>query len=262
MLNGLIRKDVKAVDKKDPIRSILGNVLGDTRTRTVVLDGQRPYGIPNQRALMGRNLNDRSKVEKFTMPTPVLTPSSDRYAALAVIDETLAAYLPVEENGRLRGIVDPLDLVADLEDGPTAGDAAEIVPALKATATIGEAITVFHKVHVDHLPVLDGNGRLCGALARSAVIRLEGQARESRGRQDYATDSIHMHKDAVGGFMDDAFIEAPADLDCPATAKLLRDAGYAIVRLERHNGGETYGVVTPAYLARACNRQKLGTSLV
>lgn len=249
-ISAFVRTDFKVVDKRDALHSVKGWLTGDTDKVPIVVDDGRPFGIVNERALMGRSLDLNAHIHQFTLSTRALKSTDSLETARAKMAEFRAAYLPVEDaRGKLLGYVSAVDLARETLDGEAARDLAVPVTTLREDHTLGDALHAFQKEYVEYLPVVRRDGRVSGVLRRSDFLKMEFNAGD-KGRRDAGGEKIRFLNDPVGGFVDQAapFVrpETPAD----GLLETLDDVGYALVGTE----DKMLGVVTPETLFRVNGR--------
>lgn len=245
-IHDLVRTDYKAVDKRDGLHSVMGWIKGDTDKVPIITDGGRPFGIVNDRALMGRKLHHNAHVEHFTLTTRALPHNATLDDAMARMAEFRAAHLPVEEKGKLLGYVSAVDLVRESGVECTANDLCVPVTTLREDQTLGEALHVFSQEYVDHLPVLDAQGRPRGILARRRILQLEADYADGHGRKDAGGNPVTFLDNPVQGFTDNA-VTLPPTAASEDVLDTLESWGYALVE---DKGGQFVGIVTPETLAR------------
>ncbi|HVM45141.1 MAG TPA: CBS domain-containing protein [Candidatus Thermoplasmatota archaeon] len=246
-----LRTDFKAVDKRDALHSVKGWLTGDTKKVPIIVDDGKPFGIVNERALMGRSLDLNAHLHQFTLATRALKPTSTIEEARAKMAEFRAAYLPVEDaRGRLVGYVRAIDLARESLDGEKARDLAVPVTQLREEQTIGDALHAFHKEYVEYLPVLRRDGRVTGVLRRSDVLNVEFNAGD-KGRKDAGGEKFSLLRDPITGFMDETPRFVTPDTPAAALLETLEDEGYAFVGSRE---GRLEGVVTPETLFRPNGR--------
>lgn len=242
-----VRTDYKAVDKRDELRSVMGWLAGDATKVPIVLDGQKPFGIVNERALMARQLDGKAKIEPYALPTRALPLTASVEEARDRMAELRAAYLPVTDaRGKLAGYVRAIDLARENGRSASALDVAVPITALQEQSTLGDALNLFQKEYVDFLPVVRSDGRLTGVLPRRTVLRMEFNTGD-KGRKDAGGEKFTMLHDPVGGVMDEApaFVKPTSSFE--EVLDTLDEAGYAIVRKDE---GHLLGIVTPETLFR------------
>lgn len=228
-VSSYLRTDYKAVDKHDPLNAVLGWLTGDAKNVPIIMDDGKPFGIVNERALMGRSLDGHARVHQFTLATRAIPQTADASAARERMAEHRAAYLPVaDEHGKCAGYVRAVDVARDEEDARRAMDVAVPVTTLREDSTIGEALNAFGKEYVEYLPVNGTNGRLAGVLSRSAVVRITLHS-GNKGRLDAGGEKISMLNMPVSGFMDSAPTLVRGDAGVPSLLTRIEGAGYALV---------------------------------
>lgn len=250
----LLRTDFKAVDKRDEVHTVFGWLTGDAAKVPIIVDGDKPLGILNERALMSRRIDTHAKIEQFTLVTRALPLSAELGDTTDRMRELRASRLPVEDKrGKLAGYVTSIDVARASETiTRRASDLCLPVRALEEKHTLGDALHAFTQEYVDFLPVTNGGGKVTGVLPRSTLLRMELDASAGKGRRDAGGEKFHYLNDAVGGFMDEAPVMLPAAASFDALLKTIEQSGYAIV--QRENGGGVLGVVTPETLFRAGDR--------
>jgi CBS domain-containing protein len=247
----LVRTDFKAVDKRDALHAVKGWLTGDTTKVPIVLDGERPFGIVNERALMGRHMDLNAHVHQFALATRAITPETSLDDARRRMAEHRAAYLPVEDKrGKLLGYVTAVDVFRAEMNGSKAMDLAVPVTMLREDQTMGDALNAFAKEYVEFLPVIDNAGRVGGVLSRSEVLKMEFNNGD-KGRKDAGGEKFTMLNDPIRGFMDLAPNFVPPATPADALLDTLEEEGYAIVGAD---GGKPVGLVTPETLFRANGR--------
>ena len=122
-IENLLRTDFKAVDKHDEVRTVFGWITGDAKDVPLIVDDGKPVGILNERALMSRRLEQKAKLDPYTLMTRALPLNATLEAAAARMREFRAARLPVEDaRGKLAGYVTAIDIArahaAEKRGGP------------------------------------------------------------------------------------------------------------------------------------------------
>lgn len=247
-LTPILRTDHKAVDKRDELRTVMGWIAGESRKVPIVMDGEKPIGILNERALMSRRLDQKAHIEPYMLPTKALPLDAPIDKVRARMSEFRAAYLPVEDKrGRLAGYVAAVDVARQTLNGARASDLALPVAGLREAQTMGEALNLFGKEYVDFLPITRENGRVAGVLPRRTVLRMELEGSD-KGRRDAAGEKMHPLKDPVGGFMEQTPVFVLPNAGGAELLDTLDESGYAIVQ---GSDGRMLGMVTPETLFRA-----------
>lgn len=247
-LSTLLRDDVKPVDKRDGIHTVMGWLTGQTDKVPIVLDDERPFGIINERAIMSRSLDPRAKVDAYVTPTGAVATDTPLEDVARRMSEHRAQHLPVADpRGRLAGYVAATDVARETIPRFTAADVCLPVQVLTESHTMGDALNVFTKEYVDYLPVANANGRISGVLPRRAVLSVEFNA-GSKGRKDAGGEKFTLLSAPLHGFMDEAPVIVKPDLAHEALLEILEESGYAVVQ---DASGRLMGVVTPATLLRA-----------
>lgn len=243
-VSSLLQTDFKAVDKRDELRTVMGWVAGEASKVPIILDGKRPFGIVNERAMMSRSLDERAKVDRYTLPTRALALTDSLETAREMLAKFRAPHLPVEdERGQLAGYVCAIDVARELAAGREAREVAVPIATLSEESTMGEAVNAFQKEYVDFLPVTGGNGEVTGVLPRRAVLRMELHV-GNKGRKDAGGQKFSMIRDPVAGVMDDTPRVVAPGASLETVLDTLESSGYALV--PGADGG--LAIVTPETL--------------
>lgn len=243
----LLRHDFKAVDKRDEVHSVMGWLRGDTEKVPLVVDDGRPFGIVNDRAMMGRRLDHKAKVEGYTLPTRALPVTAPLGEAMERMREFRAAFLPVEdERGHLAGYVSSLDVARGAGLDARASELALPISTLRDDQTVGDALSLLMREYIDVLPVLDAQGQPRGVLHRRAVLHLAAEASD-KGRKDAVGNKLRSLDIPVSGIMEETAIFIDGGAPFHEVVAKLEKFGYALVR----ENGKLVGIVTPETLFRA-----------
>ncbi|HEX2021919.1 MAG TPA: CBS domain-containing protein [Candidatus Thermoplasmatota archaeon] len=247
-ISSYIRTDCKPVDKRDGLHNVMGWVTGDSDSVPVVMDGGVPFGIVNERALMGRRIDPNARIETYTLTTRALSPTTPLEEAMARMAEFRAAHLPVANaRGKLEGYVSAVDLVRSNGVNRRAADLCVPVQALAEAQTIGDALHAFNQEYVDYLPVRDAQGRVSGVLARRTILQYEASAGHGRGRKDAGGEKPQTLHGELGGFADATIVSVRPDAPAAEVVDLVEEHGYCFVI---GNDGRLQGVATPQTLVR------------
>lgn len=248
----LLRTDFKAVDKRDGIHSVMGYVTGDNPKVPIITDGGKPYGILNDRAMIGTRLDPNAHVESYVLTTRALPQTASLGEVAARMAETRAAHIPIEDpRGKLAGYVSAIDVAREQGSDLAARELSVPVTTLTGRQTLSEAKHAFSKEYVDYLPVLNGEGRIAGILPRRAILTMEAGTGHSRGRKDAGGEKVSpMRESLVEGHVQPATIVGQ-DVAMDKILDLLEDNGHVAVidRAERF-----IGIITPETLHRAAGR--------
>ncbi|GEM_PF-6569228 len=252
-LGPFLRTDFKAVDKRDGIHSVMGWIKGDTDTLPIVVDEGRPFGLVNDRAITtGRRLDERAKVESYSLVTRALPETASLEEVARRMAELRAAFLPIEDKkGKLAGYVSAIDVARERGAADRkARDLAVPIATLRMEQTLGEALHAFSQEYVDHLPVLDGDGRIRGVIHRRDVVVL-GANNGDKGRMDAIGERHHPLKDPVSGFADEPVGIVPPHATFEEVERALESWDYAIVS---NGDARVLGIITPETLMRSLTR--------
>ena len=242
-----IRTDYKEVDKRDEVRNVLGWIRGDTSTLPVIVDDGRPFGVVSERAMLGRRIDSKAKVEGYTLTTRALTPEATLEDAMSRMAEFRSAHLPVADGkGKLAGYVSAVDIAREHANGAKirADDVATPVTALRPEQTMSEAHNAFSKEYVDYLPVIDAQGRAAGVVTRRMLISMDLNAMD-KGRKDAGGERIHIDREPISGYMDEHAPIIDGSTPLQQTIAKVEEFGFVLVKA---GNGQLSGIITPQTL--------------
>lgn len=245
-----VKTDFKAVDKHAPLHSVKAWITGDRAKLPLVVDKDRPFGIVNERALMGKHMDLNAHIHQFTLSTRALAATDSVEQATERLAEFRAAYLPIEdERHKLVGYVSALDLAREGLNRRSASDLAVPVTTLREDQTVGDALHAFAKEYVEYLPVVRADGRVAGVLSRAAILRVEFDNGD-KGRKDAGGEKLRILEATVDGLMEPApAVLAPTE-SFDTLARAIDEHGYAIVGA----AGRIHGIATAETLFRPIGR--------
>lgn len=249
-----IRTDFKEVDKRDELRNVLGWVQGDIDKVPLITDEGKPFGVISERAMLGRRIDPKARIEGYVLTTRAVTPEATVDDVMSRMAEFRAAHLPVEDGkGGTAGYVAALDIVKQkLPAGTHASDLAMRVTTLREDQMLSEAHHAFSQEYVDFLPVMDGNGRISGVVPRKTLIMMDARYDSNKGRKDAGGNRIHPQKEALAHFVDGTAPVLDGGAPLHKVIDAVRDFGCAIVR--DANGGIAGIVTAQTLVQRATGR--------
>ena len=133
-----------------------------------------------RRAVRQRDRNHQltQRVQELMVDNPVaVLPGSSVEAAAQLMTELRISSLLIEENGHLLGILTDRDLrVRVLAQGKSSATGVDEVMtklpvSIGADAYVFEAVMLMSEHNVHHLPVIDVDGRICGILSATDVVK-------------------------------------------------------------------------------------------
>lgn len=250
LVDALLRKNFKPVDKRDALQNVLGWLTGDTNVVPIVMDGPAPFGIVNERALMSRKLEHKAHIGHYALATRSVPQTATTQTAAERMSEFRAGYLPVHDaKERLTGYVTALDVTRDADLHKTARDLAQPVGSLQEKETLGDALHRFTQEYVPYIPVVN-DGHYVGILPRRHIVRLAMNAGD-KGRTDNRGEKINALTQSIGGFMEAADSAVRPNASTSAVLDAVEKRGYAIV-MERD--GPVLGLITPETLVWGVGR--------
>lgn len=221
----------RAVDRQDPLKRVHAWLHGESDERPVVCDGKHPFALINVHAILGHRVREDTRIDDVARPVPCLEPTDDRDQALRKFLDASTTYLPIRQGQppRLLGIVDAVHVLAAFEDGPSAGVACAPVDPLRSTDTIDHAATCFGQTSAERLAVVDGRGRVLGALPRPMTIRVQSSFQQGMERMDKVGNSRDLGDEAVTGYLEDRWCQLPAGAEYRECVEHVRQHGTCFV---------------------------------
>jgi predicted transcriptional regulator len=180
----IMRTDYVSVDVKETIAQMIGKLRKTKQHSTLVFDKNKYLGMIARRYLLtsridpsvmkvGNVLKKRSK-SKIAFFVPPLKPESDLKEICKKLATADTHMLPVIEKDKVIGIVSSHDVANEIMDGYKKLSCSELASMGAITLTykdeIGKAINLFSKYGIDHLPVVDMQGRMMGMVMLSDLI--------------------------------------------------------------------------------------------
>lgn len=255
MLDELIRDDLYLVDKRDALRAVQGTLQGDRDDVPILTDGDRAFGVLNERGLVRSRLDLEEKLAHYAVGTKFLAPTSSLDEAVQVALTSGLPHVPVRDGDEVTGYVRSRDLaLAVLDDDGMDLDAQELMKpgtVLRKTQRLGETLEVLRDRSEGVFPVTDEDGDLVGVLERAAVVRAgsKGGGRSGGGQRNWNDKGeVESRSDLpVAGLMTTHYATVGPRAGPDEIRRALDDFGYAVVV----EGREPRGVLTPLTVLRA-----------
>jgi CBS domain-containing protein len=165
----VLRINYLAISPNDTLSSVFGKLEKGKHTEAVALDDQGRYaGMLWKRALIrGRIDPAATKAKNFITKPATLTAEMPLEEAARLLHESDFHVLAVLDKGkRVLGICGARDVLDNLQHLLGDAKASEVgtmkLITLRDTDPLAKAVAVLHHDKIDHIPLIDGSGRLTG----------------------------------------------------------------------------------------------------
>lgn len=164
----ILRKNYLAAAPDDVLSSVFGKLGRGKHTEAVIIDAKGLFvGMLNKRALIRSRIDaSETKVKGFVAKTSTLTEEMTLERAAALMFASDFHVLPVvDKNKKVIGIAGARDLLSEVQDSFTqsAQDLGTMkLITLNDSDPVAKAVGLFHKTGIDHIPLVDKQGRLTG----------------------------------------------------------------------------------------------------
>ncbi len=179
----LLRTDYVSVDVQDSIAHLIGKLKQAKAHSALVFEGKKYMGVLAKRFLLtsridpskmkvGNIIKKRSKAKaQFYVPTLELdTNLKEICRKMAAADTHL---LPILQKNKVVGVVDSHDIAIEIASAYgkiTCQEFASTPITAQAKDGIFKALDVLSRKNIDHLPIVDEQGRLIGMVALSDIV--------------------------------------------------------------------------------------------
>jgi len=200
----LLETNFLRVDENEPISKFIGRIASAGKDTALVFDGKNFLGIVSKRQIARRSVNvSKAKVSNVLESAPILSLNDSIFSIAESMYSSGARILPVEENGKVSGIVSSVSVIRQIKNFPElrnlkAKDIASFdMVVLDEKESIGKALSVMKQKNVKKIPVTDSKKKLVGivrfedimlsylkwASDRSDVFRSEGGASHTNEKE-------------------------------------------------------------------------------
>ena len=253
----LIIRDFPKVDKNEPMSKVVAllreyhNVKG-----VVVFDGEKYFGVITEKNIIRTRFNLEEKAEKLALRIKPLKVGFDPSEAALKMVESGTRVIPVEEDGKIIGIVTAYKLLEyfkdKLKDVKVKEIMVEDVITISPNAKISKAITIMRKKNVSRLPVVE-DGRVVGIITVRDIIEkvIYPKERATVGEKGEAYPSLAMPVSAI--MTTNVITVSPDDSLKDLIEKFLRFniSGCPVVK-----DGRLVGIVTKRDVLEFISRKK------
>jgi CBS domain-containing protein len=173
----IIKDDFLVFDEGTTLTEMIGKLKLLEKRSALVFRNKKYLGMVEKKKFLHTNIDEsKAKIGNYVQNTPILSKQTDLLEAARLLSETDVNVLPVEEDKKIVGIINSLDVVTTIIDSPEAtklrvNDVKYQKPTkIQRDDLIATAIEVMRLQHIDHLPIFDKD-KLFGLLSYRDVIR-------------------------------------------------------------------------------------------
>lgn len=190
----ILTKNYVKVDVKDTIAVLLGALKKAKERYALIFEGKKYLGVITKRTILTEridinqtkvaNIAKRRSNAKGSIYVPTLEPDTDDKTICKLMAAANTHILPVIQDGKVIGVVKAEDVL--MEMAPILRTSCEKIAKKPMTATpdtkISKAFEILTKNHIDHLPIVDGQGALTGIISVSDLMENTELFAENRQR--------------------------------------------------------------------------------
>ncbi len=257
-MNQLLVRDVMSeaavvAKKGDTLSDVISKMKKDHLREVPVLDGDKPVGLVSYTSfLMRRSVPLSAKVEQVMRPVPRL---EEDMSVTHAAEELMSAGVrgaPVVRNGKMVGFISRTDIIKILPKvdelrGKKLSDFMSSNPlSVTEKESVRKAQMLMKGLMEKSLPVVDGTGRLVGAVTMSDVMEVLWSSKATARPSNEMRGEKEAPDIAVASIMSRPPVSASISDNLEKVASLMLGKGVATVFVE--DGGNLVGVVSQADL--------------
>ncbi|MBW2995920.1 CBS domain-containing protein [Candidatus Woesearchaeota archaeon] len=162
----LIKKGYVAVDKKDSVSKLIGQLDLHNAKAALVFDKKKFLGVADTHLLVRTKLDPTEmKIAKIVKPVPPLTGKESIEETVRLMFTAETRILPVIQNSMVIGIVASKDLIQELNKTKFANDKITKIMSLTPITVhenerIGKAIYIMKEKNISRIPIVDEKGEI------------------------------------------------------------------------------------------------------
>lgn len=241
MIEKLVRKDFKIIDKKEGISKIFGYLKKEAHF-PIIMDGKKPWGIIDERRLIKSRLLGNEKIKDFVIGVPKIDMSYSIRKAKEIMLKSGVDKLIVTSNKELIGYITAIDVARELGNNKNAELLMRYVEAINEDDCIGDAINMMKRQNEKVLPVLSNN-KFSGIIGIRNIISLISTHEKIT---NYHQEKTSLLDAPVKGFMERGIKTCSPKDGIKDIVEILDEQEFAIVCKNR----EYLGIIEPIDLLR------------
>jgi len=250
LVKDVIRREVYLVEGNDPVSRAIGIMREHNAPLVIVMDkleNGRILGAITERMIMRATYNpDAMKAKTVAARIPRISSSASVAEAARLMLENHVLALPVEEDGKIIGVIAVEDVVHAMGDEffskIRVGDvmSRELV-SIGPRDTVGQAIALMREHGISRLPVVDG-GKLVGVVTIHDIIIKVIQPRQRVTRGEYAGEKLRTLSHQVKDIMTTDVIVARPDEPLSTAIRRMLEADVSCLIVV--HDGRPVGILT------------------
>jgi len=250
LVKDVMRREVYLVEGNDPVSRAIGIMREHNAPLVIVVDkleNGRILGAITERMIMRATYNpDAMKSKTVAARIPRISSSASVAEAARLMLENHVLALPVEEDGKIIGVIAVEDVVHAMGDEffskIRVGDvmSRELV-SIGPRDTVGQAIALMREHGISRLPVVDG-GKLVGVVTIHDIIIKVIQPRQRVTRGEYAGEKLRTLSHQVKDIMTTDVIVARPDEPLSTAMRRMLEADVSCLIVV--HDGRPVGILT------------------
>jgi CBS domain-containing protein len=250
LVKDVMRREVYLVEGNDPVSRAIGIMREHNAPLVIVVDkleNGRILGAITERMIMRATYNpDAMKAKTVAARIPRISSSASVAEAARLMLENHVLALPVEEDGKIIGVIAVEDVVHAMGDEffskIRVGDvmSRELV-SIGPRDTVGQAIALMREHGISRLPVVDG-GKLVGVVTIHDIIIKVIQPRQRVTRGEYAGEKLRTLSHQVKDIMTTDVIVARPDEPLSTAIRRMLEADVSCLIVV--HDGRPVGILT------------------
>ena len=250
LVKDVMRREVYLVEGNDPVSRAIGIMREHNVPLVIVVDkleNGRILGAITERMIMRATYNpDAMKAKTVAARIPRISSSASVAEAARLMLENHVLALPVEEDGKIIGVIAVEDVVHAMGDEffskIRVGDvmSRELV-SIGPRDTVGQAIALMREHGISRLPVVDG-GKLVGVVTIHDIIIKVIQPRQRVTRGEYAGEKLRTLSHQVKDIMTADVIVARPDEPLSTAIRRMLEADVSCLIVV--HDGRPVGILT------------------
>ncbi|MCL7394410.1 MAG: CBS domain-containing protein [Thaumarchaeota archaeon] len=250
LVKDVMRREVYLVEGNDPVSRAIGIMREHNAPLVIVVDkleNGRILGAITERMIMRATYNpDAMKAKTVAARIPRISSSASVAEAARLMLENHVLALPVEEDGKIIGVIAVEDVVQAMGDEffskIRVGDvmSRELV-SIGPRDTVGQAIALMREHGISRLPVVDG-GKLVGVVTIHDIIIKVIQPRQRVTRGEYAGEKLRTLSHQVKDIMTTDVIVARPDEPLSTAMRRMLEADVSCLIVV--HDGRPVGILT------------------
>jgi len=241
MLENIVRRDFREVDKNDEISKIFGYLYGEADF-PIVMDGKKPWGIIDERRLIKSKLSGKEKVKDFVVGVPKLDATYSIAKAKDRMIKSGVDTLIVTKEKELLGYVTAIDIAKEIGVEKNAELLMRSLEAVNENDEISEALNLMRRRNAKMLPVVS-NKRFVGVIGIGNILKLLTTHEKIT---DYHQEKTSLLAAPVKGYMESGIKTCSLKDKAEKIIEVIEEQGFAVVCKK----GEYVGIIEPIDLLK------------